>query len=58
VTAPIPEEEEQRPLGEVTPPGEHGDELPGPEDAAGGSDTQAANAGTSQDEPSDGSGGE
>jgi hypothetical protein len=52
VTAPIPEEEEQRPLGEQTPPGEHGDELPGPDDAGGGSATQEENAETSEDQPS------
>jgi hypothetical protein len=52
MTAPIPEEEEQRPLGNRTPPGEHAGELPDADDAPGGSGTQEENAETSEDQPS------
>jgi hypothetical protein len=56
VTAPIPEEEEQRPLGDQlagrTPPGEHAGELPDEDDAGGGSATQEENAESSEDQPS------
>lgn len=52
MTAPVPEEEEQRPLGEVTPPGEHDADLPQPGDVTGGSEAQEENAGTSEDQPS------
>lgn len=45
-----------------TPPGEHGSELPGPDDRepddAPDRPVQEENGGTSLDEPSDGSGGE
>ena len=58
MTAPIPEEEDQRPIGQDTPigqgtpPGEHADELPDEGDAAGGSAGQEENAETSEDQPS------
>ncbi|MFC4782921.1 hypothetical protein ACT8ZV_00470 [Nocardioides sp. MAHUQ-72] len=52
MTAPIPEEEEQQPLGTGTPPGEHRGELPDEDDAGGGSATQEENAETSEDQPS------
>ena len=63
MTAPIPEEEEQRPLGNQTPPGEHAGELPDTDDAtndpadgaanrARGSQVQEENAETSEDQPS------
>ena len=52
MTAPIPEEEQQRPLGGATPPGEHDAELPEPDDATGGSEVQEENAETSGDQPS------
>jgi hypothetical protein len=53
MTAPIPEGRDEAPLETGTPPGEHGDELPGPADAAGDPRRQEENAGTSLDEPSD-----
>ncbi|NYD43292.1 hypothetical protein [Nocardioides panaciterrulae] len=52
MTAPIPEEEEQRPLGDAVPPGEHAGELPDEDDAAGGSSAQVENAESSEDQPS------
>ena len=52
MTAPIPEEEDQRPIDERVPPGEHADELPDEADARGGSAAQEENAETSEDQPS------
>lgn len=52
MTAPIPEEEDQQPLGTATPPGEHADDLPDETDRTGGSEAQEENAETSEDQPS------
>lgn len=57
MTAPIPEEQDQEPVGTTTPPGEHAGELPDAEDATGGR-VQEENAETSLDQPSDGAGGQ
>ena len=57
MTAPIPEEQDQPPTPDVTPPGEHAGELPDERSGDGGAD-QAENAETSLDEPSDDSGGQ
>jgi len=56
MTAPIPEERDEAPLGTGTPPGEHDAELPDPADAGGDPRRQEENAETSRDEPSDDSG--
>jgi len=56
MTAPIPEERDEAPLGTGTPPGEHPTELPDPADAVGDPRSQEENAETSLDEPSDDSG--
>lgn len=58
MTAPIPEEQDQPPVGTETPPGEHESELPDEADATSGGDAQEENAETSLDEPSDGAGGQ
>jgi hypothetical protein len=57
MTAPIPEEQDQPPTPDATPPGEHEGELPD-ERAGAGDAEQHENAETSLDEPSDDSGGE
>ncbi|WP_459973897.1 hypothetical protein [Nocardioides pyridinolyticus] len=57
MTAPIPEEQDQPPTTDTTPPGEHGSELPG-ERTGEGVAGQDENAETSLDEPSDDSGGQ
>ena len=57
MTAPIPEEQDQPPTPEATPPGEHASELPD-ETAGDDAGVQEENAGTALDEPSDDSGGE
>jgi hypothetical protein len=56
MTAPIPEERDEAPLGTGKPPGEHAAELPDPADAGADPRSQAENAETSLDEPSDDSG--
>lgn len=62
MTAPIPEEQDQPPTPDTTPPGEHGSELP--DESTSGSEEaqklaeQEENAGTTLDEPSDDTGGE
>ncbi|MCB0896380.1 MAG: hypothetical protein H6529_13520 [Nocardioides sp.] len=58
MTAPIPEEERQEPLGTDTPPGEHAGELPDRADAGARPAEQEENAETSLDEPSDDAGGQ
>lgn len=62
MTAPIPEEQDQPPTPDTTPPGEHAGELPDErtgQDADGqGAEGQHENAETSLDEPSDDSGGQ
>jgi hypothetical protein len=57
MTAPIPEEQDQPPTPDTTPPGEHEGELPD-EHAGEGDAGQYENAETSLDEPSDDSGGQ
>ena len=57
MTAPIPEEQDQPPTPDTTPPGEHDGELPD-EDTGAGVAGQHENAETSLDEPSDDSGGQ
>ena len=56
MTAPIPEEQDQPPTTDSTPPGEHDSELPSEDDRTTRSGEQEENAGTSLDEPSDGAG--
>lgn len=56
MTAPIPEEQDQPPTPQATPPGEHSSELPdgatpGPHEAE-----QEENAATALDQPSDDAG--
>jgi hypothetical protein len=58
MTAPVPEDQDQPPLDAGHPPGEHASELPDAADAFPDHAAQEENAGTSLDEPSDGSGGE
>ena len=55
--APIPEEQDQPPTTDTTPPGEHAGELPD-EHTGEGAEGQHENAETSHDEPSDDSGGQ
>jgi hypothetical protein len=57
MTAPIPEEQDQPPTTDSTPPGEHDSELPD-EGAGGDGAIQEENAETSLDEPSDDAGGQ
>ena len=57
MTAPIPEDQDQPPTPDTTPPGEHTGELPD-ERAVGDDGAQEENAETSLDEPSDDAGGE
>ena len=58
MTAPIPEEQDQPPTTDHTPPGEHPGELP--DEQSGDRDREALeeNAETSLDEPSDDAGGD
>lgn len=52
MTAPVPEEQDPRPLdATAVPPGEHDGELPDEADGSGDPE-QAENAGTAQDQPS------
>ncbi|MDF1605714.1 hypothetical protein [Nocardioides sp. YIM 152315] len=62
MTAPIPEDQDQPPVGTGRPPGEHPSDLPSGDDRATPSaervEHQVENAETSLDEPSDDTGGE
>jgi hypothetical protein len=58
MTAPVPEEQDQPPTTDSTPPGEHPSELTDGTDAGADGAEQEENAETSLDEPSDDAGGE
>lgn len=58
MTAPIPEEQDQPPTTDETPPGEHPSELPDERSGRPDAGLQEENAETSLDEPSDDAGGE
>lgn len=58
MTAPIPEEQDQPPTPDTTPPGEHGSELPDESTPGSEESQQEENAGTTLDEPSNDTGGE
>ncbi len=52
MTAPVPEQNDEKPLDVDTPPGEHHDELPDASDRDGGGAAAEENAETSEDQPS------
>lgn len=58
MTAPVPEEQDQPPTTDETPPGEHSSELPDAADGGTHGAAQEENAETSLDEPSDDAGGQ
>jgi hypothetical protein len=58
MTAPIPEDQDQPPVGTGRPPGEHPSELTTADDRTTPPGEQVENAETSLDEPSDDAGGE